>query len=74
MTKKAAARTAPAPEPEPGPPTRSSRQRSATTTGNHEGTLAENERFITEDATPAASERIMGLPDSPRAAETHTGL
>lgn len=53
-------------------PQRTSGQRSATTSGDVERGPDEAARMADEQ-TPATSERIMGLPDSPKAGETGQG-
>jgi hypothetical protein len=55
-----------------GQPQRTSTQRSETTSAVTDRAPEEAERLAGEQ-TPAASERIMGLPDSPRAGETGQG-
>jgi hypothetical protein len=69
-------RTAPRAETWPNPaadvPARTSGQRSATTSAVTDRTPEEAE-LLAGEQTPATSERVMGLPDSPSAAETGTG-
>lgn len=55
-----------------GQPTRTSTQRSATTSAVTDR-APEDAAQLAGEQTPAASERVMGLPDSPSAAETGTG-
>jgi hypothetical protein len=54
------------------PPARASHQRSATTSAVTDR-APETAEILAGEQTPATSERIMGLPDSPKAAETGQG-
>lgn len=55
-----------------GPPQRAARQRSETRPGNPTA-RPEDAAVIADRVTPSTSERVMGLPGSPSAAETGTG-
>lgn len=79
MTKKASAEPVnkpSAPAVNTGPdadiPARASHQRSVTTSAVTDRAPEDAERLAGEQ-TPATSERIMGLPDSPKAGETGQG-
>jgi hypothetical protein len=77
MTKKTSTtHTAPPAETWPNPaadvPARTSGQRSATTSAVIDRT-PEAAELLAGEQTPATSERIMGLPDSPKAGETGQG-